>query len=138
MRKNSQAEVLNARIKELENKQNAQLMDLKAQAKTIYEGLQPLNLIKKLFADGISSPELKHNILNNAIGLATGFVSKKLLLGASLNPFKKILGSILQFTLGNLVARNADAIKSKAEELIKKATKQGIYSNEEYPDEYIY
>jgi hypothetical protein len=138
MRKETQLESINAKIMALENKQREEIFELKIQAATIYDSLRPLNLIKKLFTNTVSSPDIKHNVLNNAVGLATGFLSKKLLVGASLNPVKILLGNVLQFALGNLVARNADNIKSVAENLIKKASKNGVHANEEYPDEYIY
>jgi hypothetical protein len=46
------------------------------------------------------------------LGLATGYLSRKIVVGASGNIFRKLLGSILQFGVTNIVAQHPDVIKS--------------------------
>jgi hypothetical protein len=46
------------------------------------------------------------------MGLASGFLSKKIFVGASGSLFRKLIGSILQFGITNVVAQNSSIIKS--------------------------
>jgi hypothetical protein len=62
--------------------------------------------------DIASSPHLINNVLGATIGLATGYVSKKIVVGASHNLFRKIMGSALQIGVANIVAQHPEAIKS--------------------------
>jgi len=44
-----------------------------------YDSLKPVNIIKNTLKDISSSPIFIDNIIDNAIGLGTGFLTKKLL-----------------------------------------------------------
>jgi hypothetical protein len=85
---------------------------LKEQFSSIYESFKPVNLIKNSLKDLASSPYLIDNILATAIGLATGFLSKKIFVGSSGNLFRKLLGSFLQAGVTNTVSQHPDTIKS--------------------------
>jgi len=95
---------------EVEQALNGQL--LKEQFYFIYESFKPVNLLKSTLKDITSSPFLIDNILGTAMGLATGSLSKKIFIGASGNMFRKLIGSILQVGITNVVARHPDTIKS--------------------------
>lgn len=96
----------------MELKQANELIQLKEEFKDTLEGFKPMNLIRGAFKKATSSPDMKTDVLNAAIGLTTGFVTKKLMMGRSTNPLKKILGIILEMTIANKVAKNADVIKT--------------------------
>jgi hypothetical protein len=85
---------------------------LKEQFYLTYESFRPVNIIKSTLKDIAASPYLVDNILSTTMGLATGYISKKIIVGASGNMFRKLLGSLLQFGVTTLVAKNPDAIKS--------------------------
>jgi hypothetical protein len=85
---------------------------LKEQFTATYESFKPVNLIKSSLKDLASSPYLIDNILATAIGLATGFLSKKIFVGSSGNLFRKLLGSFLQAGVTNTVSQHPDTIKS--------------------------
>lgn len=106
MKKQNQSELLNESIRLLEDDQAAELKLLRQQFHTAYESLKPVNLIKSTWYDITTAPDIKKNILNNLIGVTTGYLSRKVLVGASHNPLKKILGTVLQFVVGNVVARH--------------------------------
>jgi hypothetical protein len=57
-------------------------------------------------------------MLTTAISLAIGFVSKKIIVRNEDGPLKKILGTVLQIGITNLVSKNTDQIKSIASFLI--------------------
>lgn len=107
-------------IRQLELKQANELIQLKDEFRDTVEGLKPMNLIKGAFKKVTSSPDIKTDVLNAVIGLTTGFVTKKLMIGRSTNPIKKILGIVLEMTIANKVAKNADVIKSTGNILINK------------------
>jgi hypothetical protein len=53
--------------------------------------------------DVVQSPDLKNSAINTAIGIGSGFLGKKLLVGNSNNLFKKVSGSAVQFLIANFV-----------------------------------
>ena len=85
---------------------------LKEQFYLTYESLKPVNLLRSTLNDVASSPYLIDNIIGTALGLTTGFLSKKIFIGASGNKFRKLIGYILQFGVTNFVAQHHDTIKS--------------------------
>jgi hypothetical protein len=85
---------------------------LKDQFYITYESFKPANLIKNALKDIASSPNLINNALGAAIGMGTGFLSKKIVVGGSGNVFRKILGSIIQMGVSNAVSQHPDALIS--------------------------
>jgi len=113
MKELNETDTLNETIALLEYKQDRELMILKEQFQLTYESLKPVNLIKNAFSEITHSPDIKGNIINNVIGLSTGYLSKRILLGSSHNPIKRILGSVLQFVVANVVTKKSDSFTSK-------------------------
>jgi hypothetical protein len=85
---------------------------LKEQFYLTYESFKPVNLLTNTLSDVAKSPFLVENLLGIAMGLATGYLSKKVFIGVSGNKFKRLIGTILQFGITNVVAQNSDTIKS--------------------------
>ncbi|TDE02656.1 hypothetical protein [Flavobacterium hiemivividum] len=108
MIKINSTETLAQMISLLEHKKAVELQALRQQYNVVYESVKPLNIVKSALDNVISSPDLKHNILNTVVGLASGFISKKLLVGSTKNPLKTILGTVLQFAVTNFVAKRTD------------------------------
>jgi hypothetical protein len=115
----SSIEELRNAIQLLEVEQDVKGRLLKEQFYVVYESLKPINLLKSTLKDLSSSPYLIENILGSAVGLATGYASKKIVVGASAGILRKLLGSILQFGVTNLVAQHPDAIKSISQYIIQ-------------------
>jgi len=105
------ADLKNAiQILEFEHAVKKQL--LKEQVYLIYENLKPVNLIKNTLSEVASSPYLIDNILGATVGLASGYVSRKIAVGRSGNLIRKLFGAVLQFGVTNIVAQNSDKILS--------------------------
>jgi hypothetical protein len=119
----NESELLNERIIFLQEKQANDFGLLKKQLAIVHEELKPINLIKNTFHEVATSPDIKHNLFSHALGLATGYLSKKILLGTSEHPVKKIFGTILQFAVANVVSNHSDSIKSTSKKLIESALK---------------
>jgi hypothetical protein len=107
----SVADIKNA-IQLLEEEQSARGQQLKEQFYLTFESLKPVNLLKSTIKDISSSPYLVDNILGTAMGLASGYLSRKVVVGASGNLLRKLFGVILQLGVTNLVARHPDEVKS--------------------------
>ena len=99
-------------IQLLEAEQSIKEQLLKEQLFLAYESLKPVNLIRHTLKEISSSPYLIENISGSAMGLLSGFLSRKIFVGSSGNLFKKLIGSVLQFGITNIVAQNSDVIKS--------------------------
>jgi hypothetical protein len=95
---------------ELEHTYKGQL--LKEQLLLVHESLKPANLIKSVISEVSSSPYLVDNLLGATVGLASGYLTRVVAVGSSGNAFKKLLGTILQFGVTNVVAQHTDTIKS--------------------------
>jgi hypothetical protein len=107
----SVAELKNA-IQILENEQRVKGNALKEQVLLTYESLKPVNLIKNTIKELISSTLQVENISGAAAGMLSGYLMKKLFVGKSTSPFKKLLGLVFQYGITNLMAQNSAVIKS--------------------------
>lgn len=103
---------LNIAIYQLENKQAEEGRLLKEQFFLAYDSMKPANLFRSTMNDVASSPYLIDNIIGTAIGLGTGYISRKIVVGTGGNIFKRLFGSVLQFSITNIVAQHPDAVKS--------------------------
>lgn len=92
---------------------------LKDQFKITYQNLKPANLIKDTFKELVTAPDFKGNLLDTVLSIATGYLSKKVIIGSTLNPIKQLLGTVLQMGVTGIVAKNADDIKSTAINLMQ-------------------
>ena len=92
---------------------------LKEQFKTTYQNLKPVNLIKNSFKELVAAPDLKGKLVNTAMSLVAGYLSKKALVGNTHNPLKQIVGTLLQMGVTGIIAKNSDGIKSSAIQLIQ-------------------
>ncbi|MDI6033453.1 hypothetical protein QLS91_10245 [Flavobacterium sp. LB2P84] len=111
MKKINQTEILKETILLMKMKQAEELVQLKDQYHYTIESLKPLNLIKNAFGLMATSPEIKGNILSNIVGMTTGYLTKKVLLGSTHNPIKRILGTVLQFVITNVVTKHSETSK---------------------------
>ena len=116
---------------EIEQAEKGQL--LREQFNLTYESLKPVNILKNTIKEVSSSPYLAGSIIGTASGLATGFLSKTIVVGKSANIFRRLIGTILQFSITNVVARHPDKIRSLRHNIFnrlfhKKEVKTGISS----------
>jgi hypothetical protein len=125
MHKNKlQLEVL-LTIKELESKQTKEWKEIQDELTITIENLKPHNIIKNILSTLVNSSDLKHSLLNNFVGLATGYLSKLIVTGNSTNPVRKMTGSILQLLISNGVSRHPEiviALANKFSSLVKSKT----------------
>ncbi len=110
-------------ILELESKKIVAEEALKRQFHETVEGFKPSNILKNTAKEVTASPQFRHNILNVALGLGAGYLSKKVIVGREAGLLKIILGSALQFGVTTLVAKNKESdesVKHKRGGLLKR------------------
>ncbi len=116
---------LKDRIQALEIKQLTELVDLKQQLSYTVENLKPLNLLKTSLKEAVTSPDLKQNIIGAAVGLASGYLSKAVIVGDSHNPLKKMAGSVVQLMISSSIARHPEMVNKLATGLLRVLGKKG-------------
>lgn len=130
----NETDALDEAIIVLQEKRAKELNLLKAQLDTTYESLKPINLVKSLINEISSSSEIKGNILNNVIGIGSGFLSRKLFVGGSHHPIKRLFGTLIQYVTTNVISKNADGIKSTGENMLQSYLKHRKESKKEFQD----
>jgi hypothetical protein len=106
------ADRLKDAIQLLEIEQAEKWQLLKKQSLITVEIFKPANLLKSAAKELVSSPRLIENLLGTIVGLATGFLTKKIITGSSVNIARKLLGSVLQFGVTTIATQNTDSIKT--------------------------
>lgn len=95
---------LNNAIALLEKKQKTEFQDVKNQFDALVETVKPVNLLNSTLKD-LNTPDTKSTILNTVTSFASGYISRKFLIGDSSNLFKKVAGYALQYAVTNFVSK---------------------------------
>lgn len=111
---------LKAAIKQLEQQQAIEWPLLKEEFLKNVDNLKPINILKSTFKEAVALPDLKTDMINTAIGLTTGIVAKKIIIGKTFNPVSKLLGGLLELFVANKVTKNTGEIKSAGSAILKK------------------
>jgi hypothetical protein len=106
------ADGLKIAIHRLEVEQAEKWQLLKNQSLQTVEIFKPANLLKNAAKGFLSSPHLMDHMLDTVVGLATGLVTRKLIVGSSFSIIRKILGSVMQLGITTIAAKNSDSIQS--------------------------
>ena len=109
-----QLEVAIGRLKLREQEEKEMLVE---QFHATVESFKPINLIKKAFGS-IKGTELGSDIINAAVGIGAGLLSKNVLIGKSTSVIKRILGTALEVGVAKAVSLNTDKFKSVGSRLV--------------------
>ena len=116
------SEELAEAIAVLELKAAAQKREVEEAYYVVSEEFKPLNLVKNGFRS-VFSGENKGDLLNALIGVGSGLLSRKLILGKTNGFIGKTVGKAIQWGMAGLVSQNADKIKEKAGGIIDRLFK---------------
>jgi hypothetical protein len=130
MAKQTAVESLKESIRLLEIQQAEEGKILKEQFKATYESLKLVNLVKSSLKELTDSVEIRNNLFESIVSIVTGYLTKKLMINSNSNPFKKILGALIQLGVTNLVAKNAETIRIYITEFIDRF----LHPKEEVPE----
>jgi hypothetical protein len=126
------AEDLAGAIAELERIAAAQKREIQKTFEIVSENLKPSNLFKsgvRSILSGTSTSDL----FNVLIGIGTGFLSRKLIVGKPQGFVGKTVAKALQWGMTGLVSKNADAIKEKAGHIIDRIFKRHKHTDNHIP-----
>lgn len=84
---------------------------LKEKFNQTYESFKPVNLLRSAVKDMVSTPQLTDNVLGATVGLAAGYLTKKVI-GGKDDGTRQLVGSILGNSVTNMVAQHPESIKS--------------------------
>jgi len=107
---------LQQRIAELQVKQQEQATALRQSTIHIIETLSPSHLLNDALKNITKSPELRNNVMDTALGIGAGVLSKKLFVGGSRNIIKKIGGTAIEFLVANIIRKRIPKIREEAAE----------------------
>jgi hypothetical protein len=105
------AESLKETILALEIRQAVEEKQLRAELFNVYENLKPINILKNIARDAASNESLKIDFTNTLASLFSGFISRKIIIGKSKNPFLRLIGVGIQLGMTTLVSKNYGVIK---------------------------
>lgn len=108
-------EIASVRIKHANNG-----LALKDQFRATYESLRPINLIKNTLKDLTSSPDLKGDLLGSGLSIGAGYLTRKVITGATHNPIRHLMGTLLQLGVTSVLSKNGDSIKSGVFKLLSR------------------
>jgi hypothetical protein len=109
---------LKTRIAYLETERQTRELALKEELKAAHEFLKPANMVNRAVKGIFSSKEIKNSLFDGLLGMASGYLAKKAVMGSSKNPLKAVLGSILQLVVTDQVAGRAEPVRTAIMNLI--------------------
>jgi hypothetical protein len=126
MQRITSKDTLRKAIITLEQKQIEDGKRLKEQFSIAYESLKPVNVLRNaIYELTTTSSELKENLLQSAIGLMTGYLSRKIVVRSSKNHLLRLAGIVVQYGVTNLVSNNSEVIRKVLLRFIQKLL--GLY-----------
>jgi hypothetical protein len=111
MRKKDASDSLKEAIFLLETKQVEEGRLLREQLFVFQDKLKPVHLVKNIFNDITSSLEVKNSLINNLLGVLSGYLTSKAFLGSKPSLFRKMVAIILEYGVAAVVAKYAETIK---------------------------
>ena len=98
------------RLKKIEQSDGGRLLKEQFYLKT--ETVKPGNILISTLKNVIEKPNLVYFLSSTAIGLATGVLTKKIVINTSATILKKVLGGILILGISALVSKRSGVIGS--------------------------
>lgn len=110
---------LSQAIAVLEIRQKEEKLLIKEETSEFVDSLKPINILRSIVRSVKDSPETKEDIIHGVVGLGTGFLANKVLLGSLQGPLKKILGFVMQAAITNVSVKYPEVIKNKGIDIFR-------------------
>ena len=88
-------------ISKLESIIKEQEDQLKVQFELTFESLKPVSIIKNTFDEIVSSSKIKKDLSTITIGMITGFIAKKVVIGKTSNPISNWASKIFEMMISS-------------------------------------
>lgn len=105
MKKPTQNDLLDQKIALLIAQQQQELVAMKLQFGIVKESISPVNIIQEGIHGVVQTVTNKNKLLPTILSLLGGYVSRKVIVGGSSNPIKKIVGTVLQLVVTNYLTK---------------------------------
>lgn len=132
MQKITTVNELKLAIERMEYLRDTDLILLKSQFLITVECLKPVNIMKDSLKKITSCASLKSSLINAALGITSGIIAEKVIVGKSHNPITKIMGTLIKFLVTNKVVKNADEIKIIGGLVLNKIMKKKDNNGQQY------
>jgi len=119
MQKKDSAEELKNTIRLVQVTQSENRVLLKEQLLLTYDSIKPSSLIRSTLKEVTSSPFLVGNLAGTVIGLTTGYLSNKVVIGSSASLLRKLFGRILQVGVTRIISKNSGVIELYGKSIFK-------------------
>lgn len=113
---------LQAAIKDLEKRMQADEFELKSNFAQVKENLQPKRVIKNTFSYAAETPEIQKTLINTAIGFVLGYASKKAAELLTKESLDKTVENIVNHHLNELEFKQPGSLLSKGISLFRRFT----------------
>jgi hypothetical protein len=119
----SVSELKNA-IELAESEQTVGWVVLKAQFHDTSASFKPAKLIQNTLKEVVSTPHLIDNLIDVSLSLASGYLTKRIIVGTSGNIVRKIFASAVQVGVTKFIANHTGTIKAISQAAIQKVFKK--------------
>ncbi len=111
---------LDMAIASLSQKNKVQTAALKNQFGEVIESLNPARLLKAAVNNIAEHPDVAKVAVGTIVAVEAGVLSRKLIVGKSGNIFRRIIGTVVEFTVARSVLGNSAFIADKGIQLLRK------------------
>jgi hypothetical protein len=88
---------------------------LKDQFYRTYESFKPAKLLGSTLKEMVASSYLIDNVIDTTVALASGYLTRRIVVGASGNILRRLLGTVLQVGVSKFMANHSDNIKAASQ-----------------------
>lgn len=118
-------------ILELEGQQKEDGIHVRAAVNQVRESVKPINLIKNSLQLLNEPADLKEHTLQTTLVLGIGILAKRIVIGSSSNPVKRLVGVAVQIGISNLLTQNPDVLNALGGVWSRLTSKKGKRSEKE-------
>lgn len=120
------SEDLKTAIALLELKRNEERLAIKEQFSIVTDHLKPVNILKRSIHEIAGSFDLKDQLIHTGAGLVAGYLTRKVVVRSSTNPFVRLAAVALQYGVTNYISKNSGIVSNKMFSLFKELTNKQI------------
>ncbi|MEA4840866.1 MAG: hypothetical protein VB110_07685 [Bacteroidales bacterium] len=111
-------------IQQLEIEIEFKGLQVKKDFKFACKSLNPFNMINDTLEKAASPLLLLDKMVDTILGVATIYLTKKMIIGKSGNKFRLLAGSVMQFIFLNIITQRMDGLKSFGSHLVQTLLKR--------------
>jgi hypothetical protein len=100
-----QTDILDNKIAALKIKRDTEFTELKQQYFIVHNSFTITNIVQQGVSELYNTATNKDNLFSNITSILGGYLSKRMVIGESNNPLKKVLGYGVQFAVTKILSK---------------------------------